>query len=63
MESAWYYEIDGQQIDSERCCCFTKPSPHCPIHSKNPDARPLPKKGIMATGGSPQRNWRDRFNE
>jgi len=46
MESAWYYEIDGEKIDSEQCCCFRNPSPYCPIHGRDPNAKPLPRKNI-----------------
>lgn len=43
MESAWYYEVDGERIDSEQCSCLRTPSKYCPIHGRNPNARPYPK--------------------
>jgi len=49
LESAWYYEIDGKKIDSEQCCCFWGYSPYCPIHSKDPQALPLPKPQLETT--------------
>lgn len=43
-ESAWYYEVDGEKIDSERCCCLRETTKDCPIHGKYPNAKPLPRK-------------------
>lgn len=43
MESAWYYDIDGEKIDSERCSCLRTASKYCPIHGRKPDAKPYPK--------------------